>query len=137
MSDDTKALLNKYGIFIIFGVLAVLIGILAIVSSVQQSQGIAYRSISKEEANLEKASSDMVTVSLDGYYANKGRYPVDYDALVAHYDGETKDYLLKSQVLLKDFEYTRRGDEQAYKFTYTSKSGEKKSVEGQYRKDYN
>src|SRR6476620_9166744 len=79
MSDNTKALLNKYGILIIFGALAVFVGILAIVNSVQQSQGAAYKSISKEYQNLEDASIKYVELSLSEHYVSEGEYPTDTD----------------------------------------------------------
>jgi hypothetical protein len=89
--------------------------------------------------NYEITQENVVKSSLDLYYVKKGEYPRRNDKLVEELkkiDGLKIDELEKAINTLKDFKYQLRGDEEAYQFSYTDSSGQKHTVEGEYKKNF-
>ena len=136
MDNKFKELLDKYRIVIVLGGFVLLLGTLGIVNALQHPAESSQHPISKTEANLENSSVELIKASLNVYYVDQREYPFDYDTLLESTTGEDRESLEYATSSLKDFKYQRRGDYQAYKLNYTSLTGEKKSVEGNYRNDY-
>lgn len=102
--------------------------------------------IKKATTAYELSGAKVVKADLDLYYALYGKYPTDRNDFVEKLSNsefiKKKDkpfdaaFLQKIMNDLKDFSYTVRGDEQAYKFSYTDQYGEKKVIEANYQKDF-
>ncbi len=136
MDNKFKEALDKYRLAIVLGGLILIVAVVGGISVLQQPEGSSHRPVSEVEADLETSSVELIKASLDVYYVHEGEYPFDFDTLLKSTDGEDRQSLEQASSNLKDFEYQRRGDYQAYKLNYTSLSGEKKSVEGNYQNDF-
>lgn len=116
---------------IIGGVIAAIILIVIIVTSTSAGKP----SVDSLGGKVETTTVSAIQATANVYYVKKGYYPVSYDEMVKsdpQYAEDLKSYKAK----LKDFEYTRRGDRQAYQITYTNIAGEKIVVEGNYTNEY-
>jgi|GEM_PF-3178565 hypothetical protein len=136
MNSNFVAFVDRYRIAVIIGVLVLIVGILAGVSAAQQSSGHAYRSMSQQEAKVENASVELMKAGLQVYYIENGHYPYDMEDFLEKAQQENLEAYRRAMVNLQDYKYAQRGDRQAYKVTYTSGTGERKSFEGNYKEDY-
>jgi hypothetical protein len=103
--------------------------------------------IKKATTAYELSAVKVLKADLNLYYALYGNYPTDKDKFleklsenefIKKNEGKPFDTNSLQKVMnsLKDFSYTVRGDEQAYKFSYIDQYGEKKVIEGNYQKDF-
>lgn len=116
---------------IIGGVIAAIILIVVIVTST----GAGKPRVDSLEGKVETTTVAAIQATANVYYVKNGYYPVSYNEMIEsdpQYADDLKDYLTK----LKDFEYTRRGDRQAYQITYTNIAGERIIVDGDYENEY-
>lgn len=83
---------------------------------------------------LEILSADALKAKIDLYHTTEGRYPYNLDDLRPSSRDESgkSDYRQN----LKELDYSRRGDGEAYRFTYSNIAGETVKVEGNYKLDY-
>jgi hypothetical protein len=123
---------SKKQLGIIAGVIATIILIVIVIASNQQPKSL----VDTTSGKIETAYIGIIQATINVYYTDKGHYPSSYEDLI-EYKPEDKADLEKYQTNLKDFEYTRRGDEQAYKITYTNIDKKTITVEGNYKEDYN
>jgi len=89
--------------------------------------------------DYEKATAGVVKSTLNLYYVNHGEYPITIQRVVEDEKIDQKSRTLFKdaiEVELKDFDYSVKGDESAYKFTYKSVTGEQISQEGDYTNEY-
>jgi hypothetical protein len=116
---------------IIGGVIAAIILIVIIVTSTSAGKP----SVDSLSGKVETTTVSAIQATANVYYVKKGYYPVSYEEMIEsdpQYAEDLKSYKTK----LKDFEYTRRGDSQAYQITYTNIAGEKITVNGDYKNEY-
>lgn len=97
--------------------------------------------VAEATKNVESSSVQELKASLDYYYVLEGEYPRNTEDLVKVLSRSEKNKeIIKALPIaiksLKDFTFTVRGDEQAYKFTYTNSNGKQQVVEGNYKKDF-
>jgi hypothetical protein len=137
MNSNFVAFVDRYRIAVIIGVLVLIVGVLAGVSAAQQSSGHAYRSMSQQEATAENAYVELIKTGLNLYYIENGHYPYDTADFLEKSRAEDREDFKNAMAKLQDFKYAQRGDRQAYKVTYMSGTGERKSFAGNYREDYN
>lgn len=88
--------------------------------------------------NFEKTSVDLLTADLNLYYVNEREYPRNIDALKTFLEKKilNTDTLSKTISKLKDFEYKVSGDYQSAQISFLSHTGEKKTTEFNYQKDF-
>jgi hypothetical protein len=116
---------------VIGGVLAAIILIVVIVTSTSAGKP----SVDSLGGKVETTTVSAIQATANVYYVKKGYYPASYEEMIESdpkYAEDLKGYRTK----LKDFEYTRRGDSQAYQITYTNIAGEKIVVNGDYKNEY-
>jgi len=92
----------------------------------------------------DTAEANLIKATIEAYYASNGKYPSDYEKLVAYVQddrsgtwsaNDKKDFTnIKTHLI--DFAYTVRGDGQAYQFTYTDVDGKPVTIKGDYQNDY-
>lgn len=134
--------LKKYIKFIFLAVIIigiVLVGGLTFVDYQHQED------IKTAKVNYEVASIDLIESSINVYYAYNGKYPYNLQALVRgikEIDSKNSQAKKLGELLEKsikdhpNFKYSVRGDEKAYKITYTDSKGEKQAVEANYEADF-
>lgn len=90
------------------------------------------------QTTLEEARANLIKASLNVYYTSIGSYPFSTEEFLNYLESRDDEGLLTKEALqqLKDLKYSRRGDRQAYKITYTSVNGNEFSFEGNYKEDY-
>lgn len=88
--------------------------------------------MSSTSGRVETTSADAVKAAIDLYRVQEGRYPWSYEDMLETLGSHTKDYAKN----LPEFDYSRRGDGEAYRFTYRSIAGETVTVEGNYSEEY-
>lgn len=136
--------MNK-GKKIIFAVvlLIVLVGGFIILSVKQRSDRIK---------KLEIAYVEMVKASVNLYRVAYGTYPYDAEVLIRDLEVYAKTERVQPDLKegmsdsikstkkavneLKDFDFSLRGDGEAYQITYTDFEGNKKVIEGNYNKEF-
>lgn len=103
--------------------------------------------IKKVTRAYEVSAANSIKASIDLYYVVYGKYPYSKNQLLERLSTYNLDKkfgakqfdvaaLRKTMNSLRDFSYRARGDQQAYKFSYTDQNGEKKEIEGNYQEDY-
>jgi len=91
------------------------------------------------QVDYEEATAGVVKSTLNLYYVNHGEYPITLQRVIEdeNIDQESRTLFKDAiEVELKDFDYSVKGDESAYKFTYKSVTGEQISQEGDYTNEY-
>lgn len=107
--------------------------------------GVWYDYNQKQE--LERLSIETVQSSVDVYYSVEGEYPYSLEDMLKAFEENTDGYYddvdqeaidmsKKAMEIVPSLQYLRRGDDQAYKLTYTDASGQQKEIKGEYAKDY-
>ncbi len=88
--------------------------------------------------NYEKVSVDSLTADLNLFYTSEGQYPRNIDGLKTFLEKKnlTTDTLVQITTKLKNFEYKVSGDYQTAQIGFTSNTGEKKTTEFNYKKDF-
>ncbi len=137
------------GVAIVLGVIIILLFISQNTSPhhiTQKEQNKADISANTDKyARLYKARAEYLKSVLNLYYVVEGNYPIDINFMVQTIKDSSKDFPTIKKSELKDikdtaklphFKYQVRGDEQAYKFSYTNVEGKKVEVKGNYQKDY-
>lgn len=101
--------------------------------------GLAAMNADKKEPfqKQEQAYVELVEAELRDYYANERIYPISESDLSEIFDDEEGLSYRDVTKELEDFNYTVRGDREAYKFTYTDNDGKSQTVSGNYKEDYN
>ena len=91
------------------------------------------------QVDYEKATARVVKSTLNLYYVNHREYPISLQSVIEdeNIDQESRTLFKEAiEVQLKEFDYSVKGDESAYKFTYISAAGDQVSQEGDYTNDY-
>ena len=130
--EQTEPQLTGKQMGIIGGVIAAIILIILIVANTQEPPSL----VDTPQGKLETSTASVIQSTLNVYYVDKGYYPTSYEALM-DYKPENHDKLKEYRNELKDFEYSRRGDEQAYQITYTNIDKMKIKLTTNYKEDYN
>jgi hypothetical protein len=88
--------------------------------------------------SYEQASIEFLRSSLNLYYLKYNRYPLVIDDLAKYLEEVNRqtDLLTQIPTKLKDFEYKTRGDDQAAQVSYTDYVGVQKTVEFNYKNDF-
>lgn len=118
---------------IVGGIIAVIILIIIIIAAT--SNHTPKSLVDTASGKVETTTAAAIQAYINSYYVDKEYYPYDYQALI-DYKPENKADLEKYQSNLKDFEYSRRGDEQAYQFKYTNIDDKEIILKGNYKEDY-
>ena len=126
---------------IIGGVILTLFLVIFIATSTQKQDGQTAEAPAYIQAAIdaEEAQTAVIKATLNLYYLHRyGSYPSNAEDVMEVEEIEKADRAqFKSSIgKLKDFEYKVKGDRSAYQFTYTSLSGETKTVEGNYEEEY-
>jgi len=101
--------------------------------------------IKQAKVNYETASINLIKASINVYYAFDGKYPYNMQTLIERLKelgikdnraSKLAEQLDKSIKDLPNLKYSVRGDEKAYKITYTNSKGEEKTIEANYEADF-
>jgi hypothetical protein len=102
----------------------------------------------KSETVFEGKMVEMVRASINLYRALHNSYPYSMKVMLADLGDDVKAGRIKSDVSesvdttqkaiaeLKDFNFSLRGDGEAYQITYTDSEGNKKVIEENYNKEF-
>lgn len=123
-------------IAIVGGIILATLIIIFIATQPKPDQPTPLNAVGQAEQKLENANADLIKSSLKVYYIEESEYPSEIEELLSSKEGEIKDSLQASISNLNDFDYSVRGDRQAYKFTYKSIDTQLVTVEGNYQEDY-
>lgn len=142
MSQDKKPKSKVKIVLIILGV----VGILALLYVAVGLTSQAARRQQAEQAIMEyhAASANYIEATLKVYYTYYGWYPFSMDELADNiaknedkfWEDPNPQQLKESVAALQNFEYSKRGDGQAYQITYTDIRGKQVVLEGNYRADF-
>lgn len=131
---------NYQKFIIIVGIIILLLtGALALVEFQRQEE------IKQTKVNYEVASVNFIKSGIDVYRAYDGKYPYDIKALIERLkeigvkDNQVAKLAENLEKFIKDIpslKYSLRGDEKAYKITYTDSRGEEKTIEAHYEADF-
>lgn len=131
-------------------IVLIILGVVVALAISYVTLGLATQSARREKAQqataqYEKASVEVIKAGLDLHYVLYGTYPSGTDVLLADMQ-ENKDgiwpkeadpnALKESLGVLKDLDYSKRGDSRAYRITFTDVYGNQVSTEGNYSQDY-
>lgn len=134
--------MKKYLKFIVLGIVIVAILLLAGLSLVDYQR---QEEIKTAKLNRDVASVKLIQAEIDVYYALQGKYPYDLNELIKKINevdlkekgtDKTAKSLEEAIKGLAGLKYSVRGDERAYRITYTDSKGEGKVIEANYDKDY-
>lgn len=117
---------------IIGGIIAAVILVIIIIAANQEPPS----QVNTATGRVETSTAAVIQSTLNVYYVDRGYYPSSYEALM-EYKPENAAKLKEYKDELKEFEYSRRGDEQAYQITYTNVDGKTITLTGNYKEDYN
>lgn len=112
----------------IIGIFAILMGIVTLTDNPKE------RIVNSPAGKVEIATADALQATIDLYRVQEGSYPYDLEDLFEEIPrtSNSPDYYL----VLKGLDYSRRGDGEAYRFTYINAADELVTVEGNYEEDY-
>lgn len=144
-----KKLFNKQNFPAVSIIILFILTVLALSLS-QLIQSKESKSTSSDKDTLvallarDNADAKVLKATLKVYYIANAKYPFSYDELVSYVDSdqsgnwssEDKRNFNAIKTNLKDLNYTVRGDERAYQFTYTDSAGKPVRVTGEYQNDY-
>lgn len=119
-------------IAIIGGVLAVIIIVVLIASMAPRPK----QADTSTRGKLEIATAAAIKSTVNLNYVKEGVYAYSYDNLIEESEPEDQTRLKEYRDILKDFEYSVRGDGRAYQITYTNVDGDKITVDGNYSEEY-
>lgn len=149
MSQEEKPKKLSDILFIVAVVAVILVPIVAIIGvsikGNKEDQPKSPVSLVEARARLAESSADLMKATLNVYYVNYKEYPVTDTALSEdivnnpHLYSENAAASIQSvrTTDLQNFNYSVRGDYQAYKFTYTDPlKKETVTVEGDYQNSY-
>lgn len=122
---------------IVGGVIVAIILVIVIISLPKPTQPAQLDAAGQATQRLEKADADVIEAALKVYYIKQGQYPSTIDQLIDSEDTDSQQSLREGVDRLADFDYSVRGDKQAYKITYKSVDKQTVSLEGNYKEDYN
>jgi len=129
--EPTEPQLSGKQIGIIGAIITAIILVVLIITNTQAPPSRVDTPVGK----LETSTAAVIQSTLNVYYVDKGYYPISYESLI-EYKPENETKLNEYKNELKDFEYSRRGDEQAYQITYTNIDDKKITLTGNYKEDY-
>lgn len=147
MATKKSNWLDEHRGLVIVGIIAVFLVIFAISSTQQSIQ--TDKNPASASSKLETLSADAVKSNINLYYIANGYYPVTYEDMIAEFknskpgdygensDGATLAKDAENAIQdLKDFKYSRRGDDQACQFTYLNSANKTVTVSVDYRSEY-
>jgi hypothetical protein len=111
----------------VVGVLIILMGFVALTDNPKE------RMLNTSQGKIEILTANELKARINLFRVQEGDYPYDYDELmktIPPKDGS--DY----RTTLKDLNYSRKGDGEAYRFTYINVAEELVTIEGNYSEDY-
>ena len=133
--------MNKKNKIIIGSVVAatIIVGLLVLGSVILSQQ----RKLDKLTTNAEVTCSNLISSSLEEYYASEGLYPQNLDFLqkfttsVKHVSKESQNTsnLDCKDTWFKEGKYSVNDIKQSYKFTYKNHNGEAITFDGIHNKD--
>lgn len=113
---------------VITAALILVIGLIALTDDPRENL------LNTSAGKLEVLSADALKARIDLYHTTEGRYPYDLDDLQPSSRDESGRSDFRQN--LKELDYSRRGDGEAYRFTYSNIAGETVKIEGNYKLDY-
>jgi len=123
--SSTKRTLIILGVIV--GIFIILMGVVALTDNPKE------RLLNSPQGKIEVLTANELKARINLFRVQEGDYPYNYDELmktIPPKDGS--DY----RTTLKNLDYSRRGDGEAYRFTYINAAGELVTVEGNYSEDY-
>ena len=129
--EPAEPQLSGKQIGIVGGIIAAIILVILIIANIQEPPS----RVDTPTGKLETSTAAVIQSTLNVYYVDKGYYPSSYESLI-EYKPENEAKLNEYKEELRDFKYSRRGDEQAYQITYTNIDDKKITLSGNYKEDY-
>jgi hypothetical protein len=130
--EETLPSMSPKRLAIIGGVLVTIIAIILIVTSLGGSKQASTSTAGK----LETATVKAIQANINLNYVKEGEYAYSYENLIQESEPKDQTLLREYRDILKDFDYSVRGDGKAYQITYTNVDSEKIVLEGDYEKEF-
>jgi hypothetical protein len=134
MQNKILNIIDKYRLFVFIALAILILGVLAIIST---SHGTDEKQSTSDNTAMIEYEDSLIAVAesqLKVYYLDRGRYPLEFDELLDYVTIGADN--IQNILELKDFEYVRRGDAQAYKISFTNSDSEHVVKQGNYQEDY-
>jgi len=119
-------------IAIISGIIAALIITFLIILAT----GGGKPSANTAQGKLETSTVAAIQAQINLNYVTEGNYAYNYDNLIEEANDEDKSLLREYRDSLNEFDYSVRGDGNAYQIVYTNIAGEKITINGDYKNEY-
>ena len=120
------------------GVIALLILVIVIVTIPKPGAPVKLDAIGEASLKYEKSTIELLKARLNLYYVYESEFPRSLETLMAYdkFTAEDKEQLQEGLDRIKDLDYKVRGDEQAYRITYTDTAKQTVTYDGNYQEDY-
>lgn len=138
-NEDGKNYYKRLTIVGVVIVSAILLIVLFTLPKNDESPSKKLEANTEAQVKYEESTANVVKTTLNLYYVHNGYYPIYINRVMeeTRIDQESRNLFKEAtEKTLAEFDYSVKGNESAYKFTYKSITGEVMESEGNYEEEY-